>query len=79
MSSLQTDNYTTAGVTNNTIIPKLTKAMDMCFHWIHCRYYQSQFCYYWAPGISNIYDYSTKHHPPLQHKEYTPKHVGRTT
>ena len=31
---LQTDNSTAEGVINNLIQPKLTKAMDMRFHWL---------------------------------------------
>ena len=35
--ALQTENLTAAGVTNNTTIPKGTKAMYIRFHWICCR------------------------------------------
>ena len=62
---IQTDNSTTVGVTNQTTVPKRTKYMDMRFYWLRCRKYQDQFRYYWAPGESNLYDYSTKHHTPL--------------
>ena len=63
--ALQMYNSTADGVTNNTRVPKRTKAMDMIFHWLHCQYSKNQFYYYWAPGISNLADYSTKNHPPL--------------
>ena len=34
---IQTDNSTAAGIVNNIILPKATKAMDMRFHWLWCR------------------------------------------
>jgi hypothetical protein len=34
---MQTDNSTANGVLNNNVQPKLTKAMDMRFHWLRCR------------------------------------------
>ena len=34
---MQTDNSTALGVITNKIHPKRTKAMDIHFHWLHCR------------------------------------------
>jgi hypothetical protein len=45
-SPIQTDNSTAAGVTNNTIVPRQSKMMDMRFWWLHCRESQDQFHYY---------------------------------
>ncbi len=42
-SPIQTDNSTAAGVTNNTIVPRWSKMMDMCFWWLPCRELQDQF------------------------------------
>jgi hypothetical protein len=36
-SPIQTDNSTTSGVTNKTIVPCLAKMMDMRFWWLRCR------------------------------------------
>ena len=36
-STIQTENSTTLGVTNNTIVPKHTKATEMRFLWLRCR------------------------------------------
>jgi len=33
---VKTDNLTAISVTNNTIVPKCTKSMDMRFHWLRC-------------------------------------------
>ena len=62
---IQCDNSTTIGVTNNTMVNKMLKSMDMRLWWLLCCYYQDQFRYYWAPGNQNLADYSTKHQPPL--------------
>ena len=60
---IQTNNSTAAGFTNNTIVPKQLKSMDMRFHWLRCHMVQGQFCFYWDRGVSNMADYSTKNHP----------------
>ena len=64
---IQVDNSTAVGVTNQTIVPKRTKSMDMRFHWLRCREAQGQFRFYWAPGPTNEGDYTSKHHPPMHH------------
>jgi hypothetical protein len=66
-SPIQCDNSTAIGVANQTIIPRKTKSMDMQFHWLRCRDSQGQFRYFWAPGATNLGDYSTKNHPPIYH------------
>ena len=64
-SPIQCNNSPAVGVSNETIIPRKTKSMDMQFHWLRCRYSQNQFRYFWAPGALNLGDYSTKNHPPI--------------
>jgi hypothetical protein len=49
-----------------------TKAMDMRFHWLRCCEAQRQFCFYWAPGKSNLGDYWMKHHCAAHHIEKRP-------
>ena len=44
---IQTDNSTAYSIVNNKIIPKVTKAMDMHFHWLHDCKQQKQFRFYW--------------------------------
>lgn len=75
-SPIQTNNFTAVGVTNKTIVPKQTKSMDMRFHWLRCRESQGQFRFYWAPGSTNLTNYSTKHHPPLYHEAHQSTHAG---
>ena len=52
----QTYNSTTVGVINNNIMPRCTKSMNTRFYWLRCCKYQDKFCYYLAPGASNLAD-----------------------
>ena len=63
-STIQTENSATAGVANNTIVPRKLKTMGRRIHWLRCREAQGQFRYYWASGSLDWGNYSTKHHPP---------------
>jgi hypothetical protein len=66
---LQTDNSTAFGILNETIKQKLSKAMDMIYHWLTGRVRQKQFDVYWRPGRENVGDYHTKHHSAQHHKD----------
>ena len=44
---IQMDNSTARTLLTNKILPKALKAMDMHFHWLHCRAGQDQYRYYW--------------------------------
>ena len=46
--------------------------MDMCFYWIQDRVDQNQIIIFWRPGIENLSDYFTKHHPSTHHKQMRP-------
>jgi hypothetical protein len=64
----RTDNYTAPGTLNETIKQKISKAMDMVYHWLTERFRQKQFGVYWRPGHENLGDCHTKHHPAQHHK-----------
>jgi hypothetical protein len=66
---LQTDNSTAYGIVNETIKQKISKAMDMPYHWLTDRVRQKQFDVYWRPGRENLADYNTKHHSAQHHKD----------
>jgi hypothetical protein len=77
---IKTDNSTAFGVVTNNIQLQRTMAMDMRFHWLHCRKSQNQFRYYWQPGSNNQANYWTKHHCAAHHIEkckeiLTPKFI----
>ena len=64
---IQVDNFTALGIANQTIKQKLSKAMNMRFHWVIDRIKQGQFRVYRRPGSTNLADYPTKHHSTEHH------------
>ena len=64
---IQVDNSTAVGIANKSIKQKMSKAMDMRFHWIQDRILQSHFHVFWKPGSTNLGDYHSKHHPEAHH------------
>jgi hypothetical protein len=76
--ALQTDNNTAAGLVNDTVKQKRSKAIDMRFYWLRDRVRQGQFHVYWRPGTQNQADYFTKHHPPTHHRALRPTYLHAT-
>ena len=72
---IQTDNTTAAGIANDTVKAKRSKAMDMRFYWIQDRVKQGQFRVHWKRGAVNYADYHTKHHPPSHHIKMRPTYL----
>jgi hypothetical protein len=66
---IQTDNSTAAGIANDTVKQKRSKAIDMRFYWIRDRVRQKQFHIFWKKGSLNKADYFTKHHPASHHQQ----------
>ena len=62
------DNSTAHGLTEGSMIPKRSKAMDMRFHWLRCREARKHFTFLWRRGTNNRANYHTKHHPPSHHR-----------
>ena len=52
-SPIQTEKSTYSEVTNNTILAKHIKSMDMRLCWLQCREYQVQFRFYWVCETEN--------------------------
>jgi hypothetical protein len=69
---VKTDNTTAAGICNDTVKQKRSKAIDMRFYWVRDRVQQGQFNVFWAPGKEHHGDYQTKHFPDSHHKEVRP-------
>jgi hypothetical protein len=65
---IQTDNSTAAGIANDTVKQKRSKAIDMRFYWIRDRVRQGQFVICWKKGSHNRADYFTKHHSTAHHQ-----------
>jgi hypothetical protein len=65
---IQTDNACAAGIANETVKQRRSKAIDMRFYSIRDRIKQGQFIIQWRAGKDNLADYFTKHHSPAHHK-----------
>ncbi|GAX27152.1 hypothetical protein FisN_13Lu334 [Fistulifera solaris] len=72
---IQTDNSTAAGIVNDKVKQKRSKAMDMRFYWIRDRVCQGQFHVYWKAGAGNKADYFTKHHATSHHRTMRPMYL----
>jgi hypothetical protein len=66
------DNEFAVGLANDTITPKLSKSIDMRFHWLRDRIRQRQFRVQHVPGVLNIADYFTKSLPVYKHNQFAP-------
>jgi hypothetical protein len=66
---LRTDNSTAFDILNETIKQKISKAMEIRYHWLTDRVCQKQFDVYWRPGRENLGDYHTKHHSAQHQKD----------
>jgi hypothetical protein len=76
---IQTDNQCAHGILTNTVKQKRSKAIDMRFYWLNDRISQKQFHVHWAPGLSNMADYFTKHHSPAHHQTIRPTYHPTTS
>jgi hypothetical protein len=65
---LQTDNACAAGITNEMVKQRCSKATDMRFYKICDRINQGQFIIHWRVVKDNLADYFTNHHSPVHHK-----------
>jgi hypothetical protein len=54
------DNEVAIGLADNTVTPKMSKSLDMRFHWLRDRIQQGQFRVIFVPGLQNLADFFTK-------------------
>jgi len=72
-----TDNRTAKGILASLCRQRLSKAFDMRCYWIKDRIKQKQFKITWRPGVDNMADYFSKHHPPWYHKTMRYKYLHK--
>jgi hypothetical protein len=53
---IQTDNSCVAGICNDTVKQRRSKAIDMRFYWVRDRVSQKQFVVHWGKGADNLAD-----------------------
>jgi hypothetical protein len=73
---LQCDNAVAVGIANQTVKPKMSKAIDMRYHWIRDQVSQNTFRVYWQRGADNLADFFTKALPVQRHQELKCKFVS---
>ena len=69
---IQTDNSTAAGLANDTVKQKRSKAMEMRYFWIVDKVDANVFNVYWNQGKTNRADYYSKQHPTKIHRDIRP-------
>ena len=62
-----TDNKCAVGLANRAVTLKMSKSIDMRFHWVRDRVSQSQFLVGHIPGTLNLADFFTKALPVHEH------------
>jgi len=76
---IRTDNQTAKGFIRGTIKQKRSRTFDRQFWWLKDRESQLQFNVTWDPGIYNLADYFTKHHPGSHHERVRPIYLHEKT
>jgi hypothetical protein len=66
------DNEVAIGLATDTINRKLSKSLDMRFHWLRDRVRQGHFRIIFVPGKFNVADFYTKTLPVARHRELGP-------
>jgi hypothetical protein len=66
------DNECAVGLANKTMTPRLSKSIDMRFHWLQDRIRQGQFRVQHVAGEKNVSDFFTKALPRLKHDQFAP-------
>ena len=66
------DNEVAIGLANGSVTLKMSKSLDMRFHWLRDRIQQGQFRVLFIPGAINIADFFTKALPVLRHRVLAP-------
>ena len=56
-----------AGIANDTVKQRRSKAIDTQYYWIRDRVHQGHITVDWKKGCENLADYYTKHHPKRHH------------
>jgi hypothetical protein len=65
---IQVDNQCAAGLANDTLTQRRSKAIDTRYHWTRDRVRQDQLVITWRRGTANLADFFTKIHPAAYHR-----------
>ena len=75
---IQFENIVVNGIITDTVVQRISKAMDMHFYWLRDRCRQKQFHVHWKQGKHNLADYPSKHHSTKHHISVRPTYVLNT-
>ncbi len=71
------DNATAVGIANNTSKRQKLRAMEMKYFWTCEKDAQKVFLFNWHPGMENLADYQSKHHPGGHHMAVRPYYLHK--
>ena len=66
------DNETAVGIVNGTVKRQRSRMFEMRYFYCCDQVEKRYFSVMWAPGLENLADYPSKHHPPAHHKHVRP-------
>ena len=66
------DNETAVGIVNGTVKRQRSRMFEMRYFYCCDQVEKRYFSVVWAPGLENLADYPSKHHPPAHHKHVRP-------
>ena len=69
------DNATAVGIANNTIKRQQSRAMEMRYFWTCEKDAQNVYSFQWHPGMENLANYQSKHHPGAHHTAVRPYYL----
>ncbi len=69
------DNATAVGIATNTIKRQRSRAMEMRYFWTCEKDAQKVYSFEWHPGMENLADYQSEHHPGAHHTAVRPYYL----
>ena len=72
---IHVDKSTILGILNNTIKRQKSQSMEIRYFWLLYDSIQKIFDFSYQPGLENLADYPSKHHPGSHHTEVRPYYV----
>jgi hypothetical protein len=71
------DNATAVGIASKTIKRQRSRAMEMRYFWTCEKDAQKVYSFKWHPGMENLADYQSKHHPGAHHTAVRPYYLHK--
>jgi hypothetical protein len=71
------DNATTVGIATNTIKRQRSRAMEIRYFLTCEKEAQKVYSFEWHPGMENLADYQSKHHPGAHHTAVRPYYLHK--